>query len=49
MKELVRLAACEPHLNQTKLNGLLPLTIPCVLTLVKKLIHPLVGLAFGNV
>ena len=31
MKELVRLAACDPHLNQTKLNGLLPLPIPGVL------------------
>ena len=31
IKELVRLAACDPHLDQTKLNDLLPLTIDGVL------------------
>ena len=31
IKELVRLAACDPHLDQTKLNDILPLTIDGVL------------------
>lgn len=31
IKELVRLGACDPHLDQTKLNDLLPLTIHGVL------------------
>ena len=31
IKELVRLAACDLHLDQTKLNDLLPLTIDGVL------------------
>ena len=33
----MRLAACDPHLNQTKLNDLLPLTIDGVLGRTKKL------------
>ena len=31
IKELVRLGACDPHLDQTKFNDLLPLTIDGVL------------------
>ena len=31
IKELVRLGACDPHLDKTKLNDLLPLTIDVVL------------------
>ena len=31
IKELLMLAACDPHLDQTKLNDLLPLTIDGVL------------------
>ena len=31
IKELVRLGACDPHLDQTKLNDLVPLTIDGVL------------------
>ena len=35
IKELVRLGACDPHLDQTKPNDLLPLTIDGVLNLVR--------------
>ena len=38
IKELVRLAAYDPHLDQTKLNDLLPLTINGVLAHVLQLV-----------
>ena len=34
IKELVRLGACDPHLDQTKFNDLLPLTIDGVLKVI---------------